>query len=352
MAGLSSGFATNYIYACTRMRVRRSRLIPREDYLRMLNMSLPEIIRFIGDTSYRPEIDELGTSFSGIDLVEEALSWNLAKEYQKILELVPGDLKYFSLSYLRRWDIQNVVAILRGKMQGVYPGKIKEVQVPAGKLDKVALDRLLTEESPERVVEALKSERFYPTLEKEIGGAMETGSFAHMENELYKGYYARLIEDAKGGVKGGNIFLKYIQLEIDMRNIQTLFRLRTGHVQEDVRDMMIPGGTFSVDELQQIFGLDDRDEFIDALKRRVKMVPLLNALEEIRRMSALHEIEVALTRVQLDQMERISKRYPFSVLPVIVYLEEKKYEVANLRALARGKEAGIPGERLKGYLVM
>lgn len=352
MAGLSSGFTTNYIYACTRMRVRRSRLIPREDYLRMLNMSLPEIIRFIGDTSYRPEIDELGTSFSGIDLVEEALSWNLAKEYQKILELVPGDLKYFSLSYLRRWDIQNVVAILRGKMQGVYPGKIKEVQVPAGKLDKVALDRLLTEESPERVVEALKSERFYPTLEKEIGGAMETGSFAHMENELYKGYYARLIEDAKVGVKGGNIFLKYIQLEIDMRNIQTLFRLRTGHVQEDVRDMMIPGGTFSVDELQQIFGLDDRDEFIDALKRRVKMVPLLNALEEIRRMSALHEIEVALTRVQLDQMERISKRYPFSVLPVIVYLEEKKYEVANLRALARGKEAGIPGERLKGYLVM
>jgi len=328
----------------------------------MLNMSLPEIIRFIGDTSYRPEIDELGTSFSGIDLVEEALSWNLAKEYQKILELVPGDLKYFSLSYLRRWDIQNVVAILRGKMQGVYPGKIKEVQVPAGKLDKVALDRLLTEESPERVllteespervVEALKTERFYPTLEKEIGGAMETGSFAHMENELYKGYYARLIEDAKEGVKGGDIFLKYIQLEIDMRNIQTLFRLRTGHVQEDVRDMMIPGGTFSVDELQQIFGLDDRDEFIDALKRRVKMVPLLNALEEIRRMSALHEIEVALTRVQLDQMERISKRYPFSVLPVIVYLEEKKYEVANLRALARGKEAGIPGERLKGYLVM
>jgi len=318
----------------------------------MLNMSLPEIIRFIGDTSYRPEIDELGTSFSGIDLVEEALSWNLAKEYQKILELVPGDLKYFSLSYLRRWDIQNVVAILRGKMQGVYPGKIKEVQVPAGKLDKVALDRLLTEESPERVVEALKSERIYPTLEKEIGGAMETGSFAHMENELYKGYYARLIEDAKEGVKGGDIFLKYIQLEIDMRNIQTLFRLRTGHVQEDVRDMMIPGGTFSVDELQQIFGLDDRDEFIDALKRRVKMVPLLNALEEIRRMSALHEIEVALTRVQLDQMERISKRYPFSVLPVIVYLEEKKYEVANLRALARGKEAGIPGERLKGYLVM
>ena len=352
MAGVSSGSATNYVYACTRMRVRRSRLIPRDDYLRMLNMSLPEIIRFIGETNYRSEIDELGTSFSGINLVEEALSWNLAKEFQKILELVPGELNYFTVSYLRRWDIQNIITILRGKMQGVYPGKIKEVLVPAGKLDKVALDRLLTEESPERVVEALKGELFYPTLEKEIRSAMETRSFAHLENELYKGYYARLIEDAKGGVKGGNVFLKYILLEIDTRNIQTLFRLRAGHVQQDVRDMMIPGGTFSVDELQQILEVEDRDEFIDALKKRVKMVPLLNTLEDIRRMSALHEIEVALTRVQLEQMERISKRYPFSVLPVIVYLEEKKYEVANLRALARGKEAGIPGERLKGYLVM
>ena len=81
------------------------------------------------------------------------------------------------------------------------------------------------------------------------------------------------------------------------------------------------------------------------------MVPLLNTLEDIRRMSALREIEAYLPcRFRPDGAD--IKRYPFSVLPVIVYLEEKKYEVANLRALARGKEAGIPGERLKGYLVM
>ena len=351
MAEISSGSAP-YIYACTRMRVRKSLLIPREDYLRMLNMSLPEITRFIGETNYRSEIDELGTSFSGINLVEVALSWNLAKEYQSILELVPGELKHFTASYLRRWDIQNVVTILRGKMQRMQSGKIKEVLVPAGRLDKVALDRLIAEESPERVAEALKGERFYPILERELPRAMETGSFAHLENELYKGYYARLIADARGGVKGGDIFLKYIELEIDIRNIQNLFRLRAGHVHEDVRELMIPGGSFSVEELQRLSGLEDRDEFIDALKRQVRAVPLLNTLEAIREKHAIHEIEVALTRVQLDQMERMSKRYPFSILPILVYLEEKKYEVANLRALARGKEANLPGERLQGYLVM
>lgn len=352
MAGISIGPATNYVYACTRMRIRRSRLIPREDYLRMLNMSLPEITRFIGETYYRSEIDELGTSFSGINLVEVALSWNLAKEYQKILDLMFGELKHFTASYLRRWDIQNVVTILRGKTQGMHPDKIREVLVPAGRLDKVILDRLLVEESPERVVEMLKGEQIYPVLEQELPGAIETGSFAHLENELYKGYYAWLIADAMEGVKGRKEFLRYIELEIDIRNIQNLFRLQAGRVHDDVRELMIPGGSFPVEELQKLSEFEDRDEFIDALKRQVKAVPLLNALEMIRGKGHLRGIEIALTMVQLDQMGRMTKRYPFSVLPVLAYLEEKKYEVANLRALARGKEANLPGERLRGYLVM
>ena len=34
-----------------------------------------------------------GTTFKGIDLIEVALGWNLAKEYQKILEITPGNFK-------------------------------------------------------------------------------------------------------------------------------------------------------------------------------------------------------------------------------------------------------------------
>ena len=64
-----------YIYVSTRLRVRRAKLIPREEYIRMLNMSLPEITRFIQESEYKREIDELQHAFSGINLLEEALSW-------------------------------------------------------------------------------------------------------------------------------------------------------------------------------------------------------------------------------------------------------------------------------------
>jgi V/A-type H+-transporting ATPase subunit C len=73
MVAAKSVFAP-YIYVCTRMRVRKAKLIPREEYMRMLNMSLPEITRIIQETQYKQEIDELSTVFDGIDLIEIALT--------------------------------------------------------------------------------------------------------------------------------------------------------------------------------------------------------------------------------------------------------------------------------------
>ena len=98
--------------------------------------------------------------------------------------------------------------------------------------------------------------------------------------------------------------------------------------------------------------LKNQDEFIDLFTRKIRQKPLLDLLEELRTNKTGCEIEVRLTRVQLDQMERLSKRHPFSIHTILVYLEKKKYEVSNLRALARGKESRLPSEKIAEYLVV
>jgi V/A-type H+-transporting ATPase subunit C len=351
MAEISSG-PVPYVYVCTRMRVRKSKLIPREDYLRILNMSLPEITRFIEETEYKKEIDELAPSFQGIDLVELALSWNLAKEYQQIQKITPGVLKRFTQSYLLRWDIQNVLTILRGKAQGMSTGKIREVLVPAGELDRVFLDRLLKEDSPVRIVEALKGHSIYQILSEGLDAALEEESFARIENELYKQFYANLLSEAMSGFRGGKQFLEYIMLDIDITNIRNMFRLRMDRLQEDARTMVVKGSTFSADEFQHLISIDDQKEFIDALKAKVRLKPLIAMLDMVESEKTLREIEIELIKVQLSQMESLSKLNPFSIHPILTYLEKKKYEIFNLRAIARGKEVALPVERIRGYLVM
>jgi V/A-type H+-transporting ATPase subunit C len=351
MVAVKSVFAP-YIYVCTRMRVRKSKLIPREEYMRMLNMSLPEITRIIQETEYKDEIDELSTVFKGIDLIEVALSWNLAKEYQKILEITPGNLKQFTRSYLRRWDIQNVLTILRGKMQGEKVGKIKEILVPAGSLDRDSLDRLLAEDNPERIIEALKGNRIFVVISREYPAAKESGSFSRMENELYKQFFSEIIAEAESGIKGGNQFLDFIRFDIDIRNIKTLFRLRMDTFEEDAREMYIAGGVLSAADFTNLNTLRDQAEFIDQLKEKIRNNLLISLLDELKSEKVIHDVESRLTRVQLEQMERLSKRNPFSIHPILVYLEKKKYEVFNLRALARGKESKLPSERIAEYLVV
>jgi V/A-type H+-transporting ATPase subunit C len=351
MVAVKSVFAP-YIYVCTRMRVRKSKLIPREEYMRMLNMSLPEITRIIQETEYKDEIDELSTVFKGIDLIEVALSWNLAKEYQKILEITPGNLKQFTRSYLRRWDIQNVLTILRGKMQGEKVGKIKEILVPAGSLDRDTLDRLLAEDNPERIIEALKGNRIYVVISREYPAVKESGSFSRMENELYKQFFSEIIAEAESGIKGGNQFLDFIRFDIDIRNIKTLFRLRMDTFEEDAREMYIAGGVLSAADFTNLNTVRDQAEFIDQLKEKIRNNLLISLLDELKSEKVIHDVESRLTRVQLEQMERLSKRNPFSIHPILVYLEKKKYEVFNLRALARGKESKLPSERIAEYLVV
>lgn len=318
----------------------------------MLNMGLNEIIRLIGETEYQKEIDELGTSFEGIDLIEVALSWNLAKEYQRVIEMAPGSLKEFTMEYLRRWDIYNVLTILRGKMQGMAEGKIKEVLIPAGSLHRANLDRVLKEDSLDRVVDALKSWKMHPTLIAEYPEGLSSGSFARLENELYKKLYADLLQTARSGVKGGAQFLRFLLLEIDVKNIKTLFRMRGDGYEEDAREFFISGSTFTPDELQQMNQMENRSEVIDTLQTRIKVKALLNALEDLRTEKSEQEIDTELTKTQIDQMERLSKINPFSIHPILVYLEKKKFEVYNLRAIARGKESHLPTETISKYLVM
>jgi V/A-type H+/Na+-transporting ATPase subunit C len=262
-------------------------------------------------------------------------------------------------SYLRRWDIQNVLTILRGKDQGLSANRIKEVLIPAGELDREFLDRILLENSQERIVESLRRWRLYPVLAREFPKVGESGSYAHLENELYRAFYAEVIADARGGVRGGSQFLEYIKLDIDIRNLQNLLRLRTQKEREqgDVREFMIPGGSLTPEELQQLNMVEELDEFISTLKKHVYNKPLLSVLEDslkrgVLQEGRLYENEIALIRIQLKQMEFMSRMHPFSIWTVIAYLELKKYEIFNLRAITRGKEANLPPDRIRNYLVM
>ncbi len=366
---------SSYIYVCTRLKTRATLLYPRDEYGRILNMSLPEIARFIGEGTYREEVMSLSGSASGIDLIEAALSRNLAESFRNIMRITPGYLHHLIAEYVNKWDIANVMTILRGKQHHIPDDTVSRVLIPAGVLDPAFLEHLLSRNSCEEIVEALRAWPLYPVLRTYYNMCEEKGAFARLENALYKEFYYNLINDAVVGVKGGEILARYVRFEIDITNLRNLLRLRCGESRCErgmIEENVIPDGDIPIGFFEKLYTLDDRDQFaamfkktnilpvLTAALRQLQKNPLIDEDDAIElvwdrfqtRERAVHEVEIAVAAVRLHLLEKLSKRFPFSVLPILSYLEHKKYEVFNLRAIARGKEFGIPSERIQTFLVL
>ena len=80
------GISAPYIYVCTRMRVRKAKLIPREEYQRMLNMGLSEITRIIGETEYKT----LPGEYRYIPLKEKHRLTNISDDELILIEVQCG----------------------------------------------------------------------------------------------------------------------------------------------------------------------------------------------------------------------------------------------------------------------
>jgi V/A-type H+-transporting ATPase subunit C len=349
-----SAGAGNYAYATARVKARKAFLFPRDTYLKLLQMDVPEISRFIGESKYKEEIDELATKYSGIDLMEYALNLNLARDFGQIMSFCEGDLKLLIGSYLNRWDVWNIKSILRGKSFGASEEEIRETLVPAGSLSTQKLNDLIRKGTIADVVEGLAGTMFYKPLTSALDEYNRTHLLSAFENALDKAYYANLMSIKIAGTTADELFISFIKHEIDAINLRTLFRLKRENVEHDkIMAYMIPGGKkFGMDDLRKLAQAPSYNEFVGMLKEYKLPEDMGQAIQKSQETGSLNSVEIALRKALIANGEKISHLYPLSVTPILGYIVRKNTEVNNLRIIARGKESHLSDEAIKSQLVI
>jgi V/A-type H+-transporting ATPase subunit C len=334
--------AVKYAYIVARVRAMKSKLIPKEMYPKFLNMQIPEILRFIEESEYKRDVDELGKKYRGTDLFEHALNQNLAFTYRKLIEISQNEANYIITEYLRFWDIWNIKTILRGKFSGASNEEILEDVVSAGELKYRDITEIVKIATVEGIIAALAKTPYYPALQG------YKGELAEIENALDKRYYANRLES---GVNAGNeFFLKFLRTEIDLKNLKILFRMKRAAMErEAILKLLIPGGMeFKEADLSTLASLPF-PEFV----RELEDYSYWSAIADIStELTSLINIETRLDKYAVVYASRISYYYPLSILPILDYILSKKIEVDNLRIIVRGKETNLPEDIIKAHLVM
>jgi V/A-type H+-transporting ATPase subunit C len=333
------GKNATWAYLVARTKVMKRRLIPKDEYRKLLNMEFNEIVRYLEETEYKREIDEFGYRYSGPKLMDYALSLNLSRTYQKIIRISFGLAKDLITSYLKKWDLMNLVSILRGKAANIPPDEIEEAIVPVEK--DMEFYRSMIARDVDEIVNSYRGTPYFDVLSK-----MGSVPANELEDELFKTYYSELtkLKPAELSLK---LFVDFVKMEVDLRNVKTILRLKAeGATADEIIARLIPNGfELTIDEGRKL-----------ATMSWGELVKALEGYWFWRDIERVEE-ELSVTEIFFDKawIQAIAKRatsYPLSILPVLQYMVLKKLEVDNLRILGWGKWYGMPNDEIEKQMVV
>ncbi len=348
------GSKGNYSYVTARVKAKKSLLISKDNYPKLLLMDLNEIGRFLGETQYKVEMTELATKYDGVNLIELGTSKNLARVFTDILEYSKGDLRDMLESYLKRWDMWNIKTVLRGKYYGASTEDIQEDIVAAGKFSEEYINVLISLETVEDVLKELKSKEGLVIPDGIVAEYNETKTLAPLEDYLDRLYYDDVLECVKCRNKAERLFKQFLRKEVDITNLMTLLKLKKeGLTPEKPEKYFIEGGEeLDIKTLVGLSKAESMDQVVSELTKYSYYAETKEALEEFKQTGSLSAVALAMQRQLLRSSEKFSHIYPLSVLPILDYMLRKKQEVDNIRIIARCKESELGPDQIKKLLVM
>ena len=347
---------SNYAYAVARVQAKRAKLVPPSEFEKVLKMDVPEITRYIQDSAYKTEVDELASKFTGLDLLEAALTVNEERTYEAIRSMVGGEGGAILTLFLDRYHYDDVKTLLRGKAAGAKREELLREMVLENQQTYDLFAPLLADDvrSVADVIAAMKAQggearEWAALLEKVPAGA----SLARYDDVLDKAYYDRLVTTLEAsGAKGAREVLEFVRHEIDAVNLLNAARWVAAKEPGDFSAFVVPGGkdlkVATVVSLSRAKSLSELAEQVGELKR---FHDAKAAVEAAARTNRLAPLQAAVTRAHLADIDRLAHTNPLSLVPILVFLVRKHREVATLRAIARGKAAGLSEERLRELIV-
>jgi len=345
---------SNYEYVVARVRSRRASLFDEDDYRKLVRMGTGEIARFMEESEYEREMNALGARHAGVDLIEYALTRNMAKHFEDLLSWSEGQLYDYVARYLRKFDAWNIKTVLRGIYSGADAEAIETDLIRAGEFTEAELDQLATEESIEAVIERLEGTIFHDPLVAAFDDFEETELLVPLENAVDRTFYEELLAGLpEAGETGSAIsyYLEFLRAEIDFRNLRNALRLVRSGADMDPAEYYIEGGDlFDAREVRQL--VENEGQLLDHIRESQYGDELSSALDALDSAEELIGFEHAIDAALLEYADRLSYRYPVSITAVLSYVLAKEREIDNIRAIARGTESGLSPEEIQRELVM
>ena len=317
-----------------------------------------EMTRMLESTWYGPEIERASSLYSPPELLEVALNRHIVEINKIVLETVPFSGKLAIRAYLLKWDIHNIELILSSKIIGrtiteTEPFLVSSRNFPAGisagNISHDEMKIILSQPSLEGVVNYLVKYNYGTIIMKHFDTFQKTGDLTHLMVDLMAYYFTTLIESLKFFQGDEGIIRDVIRMQIDKKNILSLLKGKDSNLDRElVNKHLIEGGHIALNELLEMFGSKNIEEFVNRIEERLIMGDLL---ETYRKTHSLIDFEVAMDQFTSTKYVQRLKNISLSIGYIFHFIIIAEYEWDNIKRIAYGKRYGISMERIKSMLL-
>ena len=345
--------ASNTSYVTARVRTKTVSLLPMDELSRMMDMSVPQILKTLQETAYKKEIEESAPlfRFSTADVIEHAVNLNLGRTYRSVYGYSRGALKGGISAYIMYWDVWNLKTLLRGVNGASRKEEILSDMVFGGSLPESFWVRSFDDR--EHVADHFKGTPFQNIMRGSYGKV----DLPSIEDDLDRLYYDHLFGHAvhRPSTRSDRIFLQFVRKEIDIRNLSTAVKIMFLCNKDGNEDMVCTmsrrgfvknGWALNMMRFTELSGCSDMEEVLEK-SSGLWYEEMLRGIMDAGAGGSSRYYLGKIERSLIDLATGYAVSYPLSILPVLAFLLRKRSEVENIRIIARAKSHGFSKDEIK-----
>lgn len=351
-------------YGNARLRARKAALLVREDYDELLGKDVDGILGALSGTLYGPEVDEALTRYHGVQRLHEAVRRHLARSLEEMRSFYVGRARELVDLLLSRWDLHNVVTLMRGEASMPHTENALAHVYPMGSLsDTLAREIARQNEFAAAVQLLIRWKLPDPETARSLGEAWpdyeRTEDLSALEHAVSAGWTVRTAAALEHANGAGTALRRFFEREVDDSNLLVTLRLREALTRGETDSLPVlegwgvylPGGSVKPARFDEAIRLPEDDRMVSSLADAgpgAWRPPLERWAAGSGLPGLQHELE---TRRIGEAVGLFSGGDPLGVDIPVAYAAAKEVEARNLRLVGEGAARDLDPERVRSRLV-
>jgi V/A-type H+-transporting ATPase subunit C len=350
---------SDYDYLNARVRGMSTDLLPREFYEQVLSAASENTLldALLGSSYGRDLQEELERHGPGpaAPAIEAALRRSARTAFTRLLSAAPPEPRRLIALQLNRWDVANVLALLRGRLAGAEPHEALAAALPVGELEEAQLKELAAETDMEGLADALTTWKHAIgfVLRRAIRECEAPGEPRALERALYQAYFEWALSQLAVGNTQHALVGQSIRMHIDLVNVIAILTMIKEHGEaKDRQTDLFAQGTLTEQFLSSLSSCGTLEDAFEMLADTYLEPGVEKGILTYGQSQNLGVMERFIEAVAVERACRFFRQDLLGIAVPLGYIWRKASEFVNLRMLSRGTLYRIPANAVRLELVL